>query len=246
MSFHFDDDPETEVLSHISLKAEPGQTIGILGETGSGKSTLVNLIARFYDPTSGTVLIDGVDAKKWHVRELRDHIAIVMQDIFLFSDTIEENISFGVPGADSQEIERMARIADANHFIEKMPDGYETVVGERGVGLSGGQKQRISLARALMKNPAILILDDTTSAVDMETETKIQGELDQITVDKTTFIIAHRVSSVKDADEILIMDHGKIVERGTHESLLAYKGYYYEVYNKQLGNFDVTEVEPNG
>ena len=246
VSFHFDDDPETEVLSHISLKAEPGQTIGILGETGSGKSTLVNLIARFYDPTSGTVLIDGVDAKKWHVRELRDHIAIVMQDIFLFSDTIEENISFGVPGADSQEIERMARIADANHFIEKMPDGYETVVGERGVGLSGGQKQRISLARALMKNPAILILDDTTSAVDMETETKIQGELDQITVDKTTFIIAHRVSSVKDADEILIMDHGKIVERGTHESLLAYKGYYYEVYNKQLGNFDVTEVEPNG
>lgn len=133
----------------------------------------------------------------------------------------------------------MARIADANHFIEQMPEGYETIVGERGVGLSGGQKQRISLARALMKDPAILILDDTTSAVDMETETRIQEELDQITSDKTTFIIAHRVSSVKEADEILIMAHGKIVERGTHDSLLAKKGYYYDVYNKQLGNFGI-------
>jgi ATP-binding cassette subfamily B protein len=162
-----------------------------------------------------------------------------MQDIFLFSDTIEENIAFGVPGADRDEVRKMARIADANRFIEQMPDGYDTIVGERGVGLSGGQKQRISLARALMKDPSILILDDTTSAVDMETETKIQEELDKITTNKTTFIIAHRVSSVKDADEIIIMAHGKIVERGNHESLLAQKGYYYEVYNKQLGNFDL-------
>lgn len=239
VSFHFPDAPEVAALSHISLKAAPGQTIGILGETGSGKSTLVNLIARFYDPTSGVVKIDGVDARKWHVRELRDHIALVMQDIFLFSDTIEENIAFGVPGADRDEVRKMARIADANRFIEQMPDGYDTIVGERGVGLSGGQKQRISLARALMKDPSILILDDTTSAVDMETETKIQEELDKITTNKTTFIIAHRVSSVKDADEIIIMAHGKIVERGNHESLLAQKGYYYEVYNKQLGNFDL-------
>ncbi|MCJ1979573.1 ABC transporter ATP-binding protein [Lactococcus carnosus] len=239
VSFHFADDPETEILSHVSLKAAPGQTIGILGETGSGKSTLVNLIARFYDPTSGVVKLDGVDARKWHVRQLRNHIALVMQDIFLFSDTIAENIAFGVPGADGDEVRKMARIADANHFIEQMPEGYETIVGERGVGLSGGQKQRISLARALMKDPAILILDDTTSAVDMETETRIQEELDQITSDKTTFIIAHRVSSVKEADEILIMAHGKIVERGTHDSLLAKKGYYYDVYNKQLGNFGI-------
>jgi ATP-binding cassette subfamily B protein len=247
VSFHFADDPETEILSHISLKAVPGQTIGILGETGSGKSTLVNLIARFYDPTQGTVKIDGVDARKWHVRELRDHIALVMQDIFLFSDTIAENIAFGVPGADSEEIRKMARIADANHFIEQMPEGYETIVGERGVGLSGGQKQRISLARALMKNPSILILDDTTSAVDMETETKIQEELDQITQDKTTFIIAHRVSSVKEADEIIIMAHGKIIERGNHDSLLAQKGYYYDVYHKQLGNLESEkEGESNG
>ena len=183
--------------------------------------------------------LDGVDARKWHVRQLRNHIALVMQDIFLFSDTIAENIAFGVPGADGDEVRKMARIADANHFIEQMPEGYETIVGERGVGLSGGQKQRISLARALMKDPAILILDDTTSAVDMETETRIQEELDQITSDKTTFIIAHRVSSVKEADEILIMAHGKIVERGTHDSLLAKKGYYYDVYNKQLGNFGI-------
>lgn len=246
VSFHFDDDPTTEVLSDISLKAAPGQTIGILGETGSGKSTLVNLIARFYDPTSGKILIDGVDARKWHVRELRNHIAIVMQDIFLFSDTIGDNIAFGVPDADEADIQRMAQIADANHFIEKMPEGYGTIVGERGVGLSGGQKQRISLARALMKNPAILILDDTTSAVDMETETKIQEELDGITGNKTTFIIAHRISSVKDADEILILEQGKIIERGTHESLLAKRGYYFDVFNKQLGNFDEKEEMTNG
>ncbi|MDT1995940.1 multidrug ABC transporter ATP-binding protein [Carnobacterium divergens] len=246
VSFHFDDDPTTEVLSDISLNAAPGQSIGILGETGSGKSTLVNLIARFYDPTAGKILIDGVDARKWHVRELRNHIAIVMQDIFLFSDTIGDNIAFGVPDAEDADIQRMAQIADANHFIEKMPEGYGTIVGERGVGLSGGQKQRISLARALMKNPAILILDDTTSAVDMETETKIQEELDGITGNKTTFIIAHRISSVKDADEILILEQGKIIERGTHESLLAKKGYYYDVFNKQLGNFDEKEEASNG
>ncbi|EUJ23045.1 putative ABC transporter ATP-binding protein YknU [Listeria grandensis FSL F6-0971] len=242
VSFHFEDDPDTDVLTNISLTAAPGQTIAILGETGAGKSTLVNLICRFYDPTAGIILIDGMDARKWHVRELRDHIATVMQDIFLFSDTIEGNIAFGAPDATMEDVQRMARIADADHFIERMPESYDTIVGERGVGLSGGQKQRISLARALLKDPSILILDDTTSAVDMETEVKIQGELGKITQDKTTFIIAHRISSVKDADEILILDHGKIVERGTHSSLLAEKGYYYDIYQKQLG----LEVDDNG
>ncbi|EAG7654349.1 ABC transporter ATP-binding protein [Listeria monocytogenes] len=242
VSFHFEDDPNTDVLKNISLKAAPGQTIAILGETGAGKSTLVNLICRFYDPTSGEILIDGVDARKWHVRELRNHIATVMQDIFLFSDTIEGNIAFGAPDATMEDVRRMARIADADHFIETMPESYDTIVGERGVGLSGGQKQRISLARALLKNPSILILDDTTSAVDMETEVKIQGELKKITENTTTFIIAHRISSVKEADEILILNHGEIIERGTHSSLLAEKGYYFDIYNKQLG----TEANVNG
>lgn len=242
VSFHFEDDPNTDVLKNISLKASPGQTIAILGETGAGKSTLVNLICRFYDPTSGEILIDGVDARKWHVRELRNHIATVMQDIFLFSDTIEGNIAFGAPDATMEDVRRMARIADADHFIETMPESYDTIVGERGVGLSGGQKQRISLARALLKNPSILILDDTTSAVDMETEVKIQGELKKITENTTTFIIAHRISSVKEADEILILNHGEIIERGTHTSLLAEKGYYFDIYNKQLE----TEANVNG
>ncbi|ECQ9387737.1 ABC transporter ATP-binding protein [Listeria monocytogenes] len=242
VSFHFEDEPNTDVLKNISLKASPGQTIAILGETGAGKSTLVNLICRFYDPTSGEILIDGVDARKWHVRELRNHIATVMQDIFLFSDTIEGNIAFGAPDATMEDVRRMARIADADHFIETMPESYDTIVGERGVGLSGGQKQRISLARALLKNPSILILDDTTSAVDMETEVKIQGELKKITENTTTFIIAHRISSVKEADEILILNHGEIIERGTHTSLLAEKGYYFDIYNKQLG----TEANVNG
>lgn len=242
VSFHFEDDPNTDVLKNISLKASPGQMIAILGETGAGKSTLVNLICRFYDPTSGEILIDGVDARKWHVRELRNHIATVMQDIFLFSDTIEGNIAFGAPDATMEDVRRMARIADADHFIETMPESYDTIVGERGVGLSGGQKQRISLARALLKNPSILILDDTTSAVDMETEVKIQGELKKITENTTTFIIAHRISSVKEADEILILNHGEIIERGTHTSLLAEKGYYFDIYNKQLG----TEANVNG
>ncbi|EBD1848351.1 ABC transporter ATP-binding protein [Listeria monocytogenes] len=242
VSFHFEDDPNTDVLKNISLKASPAQTIAILGETGAGKSTLVNLICRFYDPTSGEILIDGVDARKWHVRELRNHIATVMQDIFLFSDTIEGNIAFGAPDATMEDVRRMARIADADHFIETMPESYDTIVGERGVGLSGGQKQRISLARALLKNPSILILDDTTSAVDMETEVKIQGELKKITENTTTFIIAHRISSVKEADEILILNHGEIIERGTHTSLLAEKGYYFDIYNKQLG----TEANVNG
>lgn len=235
VSFHFSDDPDTNVLADVSFTIAPGQTLGILGETGSGKTTLVNLVGRFYDPTSGVVKIDGVDAREYPVRQLRESISMVMQDVFLFSNTIEENIAFGNPYADAEYIRQVAEIADAHSFISRMPEGYETIVGERGVGLSGGQKQRISLARALAKDPSILTLDDTTSAVDMETETKIQRDLGKLTENKTTFIIAHRISSVRDADLILMMEKGRVVEQGTHQELLRKKGKYYEVYQKQLG-----------
>lgn len=205
----------------------------------------MNLISRFFDPTEGRILIDGQDARRINVRELRRHIAIVMQDVFLFSETVKENIAFGTPGAELERIKNMARVADASPFIERMPEQYDTFLGERGSGLSGGQRQRISLARGLMKDPAILILDDTTSAVDMETEVKIHNELQDVMQQKTTFIIANRISSVKRADEIIILSHGKIVERGTHTSLLAAKGAYYKIYLKQLGKTE-EEVTSDG
>ena len=235
VDFAFSDAPEVNVLSDISFTVDPGQTLGILGETGSGKSTLMNLIARFYDPTSGRVLIDGRDVRHWSAQTLRNQITIVTQDLFLFSDSITDNINYGNHDASIPFIREMADIADANNFINQMPDGYDTVVGERGVGLSGGQKQRISLTRALVKNPRILILDDTTSALDMETEATIQQRLKSVTQDKTVFIIASRISSLRHADQIIVLRHGKIVARGNHESLLAQDGYYAETYRRQLG-----------
>jgi ATP-binding cassette subfamily B protein len=241
VSFAFPDDPKNPVLSDLDFHVKPGQKVGILGETGSGKSTLVHLIARFYDPTFGRVLIDGKNAEDYPLATLRSQVALVMQDTFLFSDTIGENIAFGAQrsgsggNADQEFIRSMAAIAGADSFIRSMPQGYDTVVGERGVGLSGGQKQRLSLARALADNPAILIMDDTTSAVDMETEAEIQKHLRDMAGSKTVFTIAHRISSIKDADLILVLDHGRIVERGNHEDLVAAHGRYWEIYHKQLG-----------
>lgn len=241
VDFAFPDDLDSPVLSDIDLDVPAGTKLGILGETGSGKSTLVSLIARFYDPTRGRVLIDGKDVREWPLETVRNQVSIVAQETFLFSDTIAGNISFGLPQNEENckeldnTIRRMARIADADDFIMSMPEGYETVVGERGVGLSGGQKQRLSLARALANNPAILIMDDTTSAVDMETEEHIQKELKKLDGSRTVITIAHRISSVKDADMIIVLDHGKIVERGTHEHLVASHGRYWEIYKKQLG-----------
>ena len=235
VSFAFPDDPNQRALVDISFKAEPGQTVGILGETGSGKSTLVNLISRFFDPTEGRVLIDDVDIREWNVLDLRENITVVMQDVFLFSDTIKSNISFGLPDTEIEAVEEIADLADASEFIEKMPERYETYLGEQGSGLSGGQRQRLSLARGLLKDPAILILDDTTSALDMETEARIQKGMQNLSRKKTTFIIANRISSVKNADHILLLSKGKILEQGKHEELLDNEGIYYRIYKEQLG-----------
>ncbi len=240
VSFSYEDEV---TLKNISFEAKPGQTVAILGPTGSGKSTLVNLICRFYDVTEGEILIDGMNIKEWDIKKLRDNTAVAMQDIFLFSDTIEGNIAYGAPQASIEQVRQVAGLAGAHEFITSMPEGYDTIIGERGVGLSGGQKQRIALARALLKNPAILILDDTTSAVDMETEHKIQRALKSVYSNRTNFIIAHRISSVKNADLILVIDKGGIVEKGKHEELLANRGYYYNVYINQFGNFDNASVK---
>lgn len=238
VSFAFPDDPETPILKDLDFFVPAGGKLGILGETGAGKSTLVNLISRFYDPTVGHVLIDGIDARDWPLSTLRSQVCVVAQDTFLFSDTIGGNIGFGASGQASRDenyIRRMAAIAGADNFIRAMPQGYDTVVGERGVGLSGGQKQRLSLARALADDPSILIMDDTTSAVDMETEAEIQKHLREMDDNKTIVTIAHRISSIKDADLILVLERGRIVERGTHEELVAAHGRYWEIYRKQLG-----------
>ena len=226
------------VLKDISFRVEPGQTVGIIGATGSGKSSLVNLICRFYDVNQGRVLVDDIDVRNLNLQTLRGNIGIAMQDVFLFSDTIEGNIAYGNPDCTFEQVQAAAKIANADEFIREMPEGYDTIIGERGVGLSGGQKQRISLARAILKDPSIIILDDTTSAIDMETESLIQNELKKISDERTVFIIAHRISSIIHADQILVLDNGRLVERGTHEQLLAKKGYYSTVFHHQYGEFD--------
>ena len=232
--YHADD---ADIISDINFKVKRGQTVGIIGSTGSGKSTIMNLLCRFYDVTSGEVLVDGINVKDLDLYDLRDNIGMAMQDVFLFSDTIEGNIAYGRPDCSIEQVKRAAKMADANLFIQDMPDGYDTIVGERGVGLSGGQKQRISLARALLKEPSILILDDTTSAVDMETESYIQQQLRNLQRECTIFVIAYRISSIKDADLILVMDKGRIVEQGTHEELSKAGGYYEAAFRHQYGDF---------
>ncbi|MCF0146881.1 MAG: ABC transporter ATP-binding protein [Clostridium sp.] len=227
-----------KVINNISFKVEAGQTVGLVGHTGSGKSLIINLLSRFYDATEGDIYIDGINIKDIDLDILRGNIATAMQDIFLFSDTIKDNIAFGNPKASFPEVEEVSKRAQAHDFIKGLDEGYETIVGERGVGLSGGQKQRVSLARAMMKNATIFVLDDVTSAVDMETEKKIQHELKNMKEKKTTFIIAHRISSLKQADLILVLDNGEIVERGTHNELVQKGGYYSNIFYTQYGNID--------
>jgi ATP-binding cassette subfamily B protein len=222
------------VLKDVTFEALPGQVIALLGATGSGKSTVINLIPRFYDPTRGRITLDGHDIRGVTLGSLRDQIGIVLQETTLFAATVRENIAFGRPGAGEEEIAEAARAAQAHDFIVAMPQGYDSKVGERGVTLSGGQKQRIAIARALLKEPRILILDDATSSVDTETEQLIQRALERLMEGRTSFIIAQRLSTLRMADLILVLEDGRVVARGSHEELLGTSGLYAEIYNRQL------------
>jgi len=236
VGFHYNGSTDGSILHGITLTAEPGQRVAILGATGSGKSTLMNLIPRFYDPTEGRILIDGVDIR--HIRQdsLLAHIGIVPQETILFSGTVRDNIRYGRPDSTDVEVVAAAKAAQAHEFILELDDGYETHVEERGVNLSGGQKQRIAIARALLTRPSILILDDSTSSVDVETETKIQSALDDLMKGRTSFVVAQRISTVLKADKIVVIDKGQIAAEGTHRELLQSSPIYQEIYASQLGN----------
>ena len=251
VSFSYDDG--ATVLKNINIDAEPGKVVALLGAPGSGKSTIVHLLPRFYDATSGRVTIDGTDIKDATLKSLRRNIGIVQQDVFHFTTSIKENISYGREDATMEEIEEAARVAQLDDFIESLDDGYETVIGERGATLSGGQRQRLSIARAVLLDPPVLVLDDSTSSVDASTEEKIRKAMESVMRGRTTFVIAHRLSTVHKADEILVLSEGEIVERGTHQQLLALGGQYRQIYDLQLRpqeevmmEFEVPELTKGG
>jgi ATP-binding cassette subfamily B protein len=232
VSFSYDHG-DKKVLSELDLKVKAGESIALVGPSGGGKTTLCSLIPRFYDVDSGSILIDGVDIRKVSMASLRSHIGVVAQDVYLFSGSIRENIAYGKENATDEEIREAAVLAGAHDFISALPDGYDTYVGERGVKLSGGQKQRISIARVFLKNPPVLILDEATSALDNESERLVQTSLEKLAHGRTTFTIAHRLTTIRNADRIIYLSHGKIVEEGSHAELLEKKGKYYELFKLQ-------------
>jgi ATP-binding cassette subfamily B protein len=236
VSFSYGRDGSEPILSDVNLVVEPGQTVAILGATGSGKSTLINLIPRFYDATKGRVTIDGIDVREVTLESLRASIGIALQEVVLFSGTIRDNIRYGRPEASQEEVEEAAKIAQADEFIRSFPQGYDTLVGQRGVNLSGGQKQRIAIARAILVKPMILILDDSTSSVDVETEGMIHEALRKVMRSRTCFIVAQRVSTVLTADRIVVLDRGRIVAEGTHDELFKSSQIYREIFDSQLGD----------
>ena len=227
---YFGYERDKPILKNVNLEIKPGETVALLGPTGSGKSTLIRLLMRFYDVTSGRILVDGHDIRDVKLKSLRRHIGIVSQEIFLFNRTVKENISFGKPDASMDDVIRAAKIAQAHEFITNFPNGYETIIGERGLNLSGGQRQRIAIARALLLDPKILILDDSTSSVDVDTEYEIQKALNALLKNRTTLVITQRISTIRNADKIIVMDNGEIIEEGDHETLMAKKGAYYRLY----------------
>lgn len=239
VSFSYDATLHEPVLRDISFTANPGDTVALLGTTGSGKSTLLHLIPRFYNATEGKITIDGNDIKDMNIKSLREQIAIVLQQSILFSGTIKENILFGKPDATEEEMIKAAKMAQAHEFIVKLPDGYETKLGQRGINLSGGQRQRIAIARALIMKPKILILDDSTSSVDVNTESRIQDSLKELMKNHTSFIVAQRISTVMDADKIIVLDRGRIEAMGTHKELMKNSKIYRDIYESQLGGEDI-------
>ncbi|MBQ7084112.1 MAG: ATP-binding cassette domain-containing protein, partial [Anaerotignum sp.] len=227
------------ILKHVNLYARPGQTIAFVGPTGAGKTTIINLLTRFYDIDSGTITIDGHDIYKTTRNSLRSALSIVLQDTYLFTDSIKENIRYGRLNATDEEIEAAAKLANAHEFIRRLPDGYDTLLTDGGGNLSQGQRQMISIARAILANPSVLILDEATSSVDTRTEVKIQEAMNNLMKGRTNFVIAHRLSTIKDADLIAVVNHGEIIERGNHQQLMEKKGFYYNLYTNQ---FDQNEA----
>jgi len=237
-----DEENSRDVLQNINLRVRKGEVLAIVGSSGAGKSTLVHLIPRFFDVTSGRILIDGQDVRDLTLHSLRSHIAVVTQDTILFNDTVRNNIAYGQPGVDDAKVEAAARAALADEFIREMPEGYQTMIGERGMRLSGGQRQRLAIARAILKDAPILILDEATSALDSESEALVQSAIQNLIVGRTVFVIAHRLSTVRHADRIMVLENGTIADIGTHEDLLTKLGTYRRLYDLQFVDIDSNAV----